>query len=233
MSKRKREEEEVNVKGADADVQEPAVKKLKLDPLKLLHKKVFDNPNLPGLIDSFLGGADKAKLAVTEKKRAKWHKDRPERLKEYRCVECKLLFSYKLSLSDYDPDGNEYSSSEEEDEEDEEETKKEKKDKRQRFCDDCMPESCNGCHAWFGKSELEHCDIRDKDLCEECILMDCVECESSVHPDKLDERNRCDDCHENCARCGDYDATEHFYGTAYCAKCFQIKSVEHCRTHCR
>lgn len=220
MSKRKREEEEVDVKGLNADVQEPAVKKLKLDPLKLLHDKVFDNPNLPGLIDSFLDGADKAKLAVTEKKRAKWHKDRPERLKEYYCIKCKLLFSYKLSLSDYDADGKEYANMIQE-------------ENREHFCDDCMPEACATCKGWFGSSELEHCDDRDNDFCSECIKKDCENCGSSHHPDDLDEKGACTDCHENCTRCDDYDATELFYGRAYCEKCFKIKSVEYCRDNCR
>jgi hypothetical protein len=227
MAKRKREED-IDVKGVEADGQEPAVKKLKLDPLKLLHEKVFDNSYLPGAIDGFLGGADKAKLAVTEKKRAKWLKDRPERLEEYYCVKCKLLFSYKLSLSDYDADGKEYENMIQEEDDDGEPI-----ENREHFCDDCMPERCDTCKDWLTNSELEHCDERDGDFCKDCIKMDCDNCGSSYHPDDLDEKDRCPDCHEDCARCGDAYADESFHGRVYCEKCFQIKSVEYCRDNCR
>lgn len=190
MAKRK-QEQSVDFKGVEADVQEPAVKKSKLDPQIVVRKAVLENKDTMCLIGSFLEMKDCVRLGNTNKpaKNILLNKEKMQKLKASRTCDkcCKYIKEPAPQPLCYFP-------------------KKSKQHfKAGRYCSDCRPHTCRTCKHIYHLCEMylmPDFDGGEYLLCEDCFdesgaYLVCDRC--GFPPDneaELDEDGVCPTCVE-------------------------------------
>lgn len=149
MAKRKLDEGD----SVTSETKEPAVKKLKLDSLESARGKVFNNPDLPHVIGSFLGLKDYTKFGSSFKNGHSQliKSERGAKFKEARvCIQCKYRCDpWPLGLL----------------------SAKMGRFKPGRYCRQCFPTKCDGydCRRVEQYYDMRESEFVDGLFCDDCL----------------------------------------------------------------
>jgi hypothetical protein len=178
MAKRKLDEEDSVI----VETKEPAVKRLKLDSLESARGKVFNNPDLPHVIGSFLSLKDYTKFGSSYKNGHSQliKSERGAKFKEkHTCITCKSRFPYWPLKSLVEKTG---------------------RFKPGRYCWSCFPTKCDGwnCRRVERYQDMQESAGEDGLFCDDCEPGSDASDGSEKEEEEEEDPDRCSACGEDC-----------------------------------